>query len=47
MLKNHPWKTLSYQQVIDTPYLKIRCEQVAVPMVQSSLTITLSKTGAG
>ena len=31
MLKNHPWKTLSYQQVIDTPYLKIRCEQVAVP----------------
>ena len=31
MLKNHPWKTLSYQQVINTPYLKIRCEQVAVP----------------
>ncbi len=31
MLKNHPWETLSYQQVIDTPYLKIRCEQVAVP----------------
>ena len=29
--KNHPWKTLSYQQVIDTPYLKIRREQVAVP----------------
>ena len=31
MLKNYPWKTLSYQQVIDTPYLKIRCEQVVVP----------------
>src|SRR5438445_13898356 len=31
MLKNHQWKTLSYQQVIDTPYLKIRCEQVSVP----------------
>ena len=31
MLKNHPWETLSYHQVIDTPYLKIRCEQVAVP----------------
>jgi ADP-ribose diphosphatase len=26
-----PWKTLSSQQIIDTPYLKIRCEQVAVP----------------
>ena len=25
------WKTLSYQQILDTPYLKIRCEQVAVP----------------
>src|SRR5260370_20375600 len=31
MPKNHPWKTLSYQQVIDTPYLKVRCERVAVP----------------
>jgi len=31
MVKNHPWKTLSFQQVIDTPYLKIRREQVAVP----------------
>ena len=29
--KHHPWQTLSYQQVLDTPYLKIRCEQVAVP----------------
>src|SRR5947209_3046454 len=25
------WKTLSSHQVIDTPYLKVRCEQVAVP----------------
>ena len=31
MAKNHPWKTLSYRQVIDTPYLKVRCEQVVVP----------------
>ena len=31
MQKNHPWKVLSYQQVINTPYLKIRCEQVEVP----------------
>ena len=31
MQKNHPWKVLSYQQVISTPYLKIRCEQVEVP----------------
>jgi 8-oxo-dGTP pyrophosphatase MutT (NUDIX family) len=31
MQKNHPWKVLSYQQVLDTPYLKIRCEQVAIP----------------
>ncbi len=31
MPNNHPWKVLSSQQVIDTPYLKIRCEQVAVP----------------
>ncbi len=31
MAKNHPWKTLSYQQVIDTPYLKVRCEQIAIP----------------
>lgn len=31
MPKNHPWKVLSYQQVINTPYLKIRCEQVEVP----------------
>src|SRR5260221_9588490 len=31
MPKNQPWKTLSYQQVIDTPHLKLRCERVAVP----------------
>lgn len=29
--KNHPWTTLSYTRVIDTPYLKVRCEQVAIP----------------
>lgn len=31
MAKNHPWTTLTYRQVIDTPYLKLRCEQVAIP----------------
>jgi 8-oxo-dGTP pyrophosphatase MutT (NUDIX family) len=31
MQKNHPWKVLSYQQVINTPYLKVRREQVEVP----------------
>jgi 8-oxo-dGTP pyrophosphatase MutT (NUDIX family) len=31
MPKNHPWEVLSSQQIIDTPYLKIRCEQVKVP----------------
>ena len=31
MLKNHPWKTLSYRRVIDTPYLQVRCEEVAIP----------------
>lgn len=31
MPKNHPWKVLSTEQVLDTPYLKIRREQVAVP----------------
>ena len=25
------WKTLSAHQVIDTPFLKVRCEQVALP----------------
>ena len=27
----HSWKTLSYQQILDTPHLKVRREQVAVP----------------
>ena len=31
MPTNHPWKVLSQQQIIDTPYLKIRCEEVEVP----------------
>src|SRR5881396_2814525 len=31
MTQHQPWETLSFQQVLDTPYLKIRCEQVAVP----------------
>lgn len=31
MMQHKPWQTLSYAQVLDTPYLKIRCEQVAVP----------------
>jgi 8-oxo-dGTP pyrophosphatase MutT (NUDIX family) len=29
--KKHPWKTLSSHQVINTPHLKVRCEQVALP----------------
>ena len=31
MTEHQPWKVLSQRQVIDTPYLRIRCEQVAVP----------------
>src|SRR5690348_12024884 len=31
MLKNHPWKVLSYRQILDTPYLKIRSEEVEIP----------------
>lgn len=31
MPDNHPWKVLSTQQIIDTPYLKIRMEKVEVP----------------
>lgn len=31
MTQHKPWQTLSYSQVLATPYLKIRCEQVAVP----------------
>lgn len=28
---HRPWTTLSFQQVLDTPYLKVRREQAAVP----------------
>jgi 8-oxo-dGTP pyrophosphatase MutT (NUDIX family) len=31
MPTHHPWKVLSHQQVLNTPYLKVRCEQVEVP----------------
>ena len=31
MPKNHPWKVLSSRQIIDTPYLKVRSEELAVP----------------
>ncbi|GER88159.1 DNA mismatch repair protein MutT [Dictyobacter vulcani] len=31
MTEHQPWKVLSQRQVIDTPYLRVRCEQVAVP----------------
>jgi 8-oxo-dGTP pyrophosphatase MutT (NUDIX family) len=31
MTIHEPWKTISYQQVLDTPHLKIRREQVEVP----------------
>src|SRR5437899_40115 len=31
MTRHSPWTTLSFRQILDTPYLKIRCEQVAVP----------------
>ena len=30
-MQHQPWKTLSYEQVLDTPHLKIRREEVAVP----------------
>lgn len=30
-IEHTPWQVLSYEQVIDTPYLKIRREEVAVP----------------
>jgi len=29
--KNFPWKTLSYKQILDTPYLKVRREEVEIP----------------
>jgi ADP-ribose pyrophosphatase len=31
VMQHQPWTTLSSQQVLDTPYLKIRREQAAVP----------------
>ncbi len=31
MTEHKPWTTLSSQQVLDNPHLKIRREQVAVP----------------
>lgn len=31
MTEHQPWTTLSAQQILDNPHLKIRCEQVAVP----------------
>jgi 8-oxo-dGTP pyrophosphatase MutT (NUDIX family) len=31
MPDNHPWKVISTHRVLDTPYLKIRSEQVQVP----------------
>lgn len=31
MVEHRPWQTLSYQRILDTPYLKIRREEVAVP----------------
>ena len=29
--EQHPWKTISYRQIIDTPFLKVRSEEVAIP----------------
>jgi 8-oxo-dGTP pyrophosphatase MutT (NUDIX family) len=29
--KHRPWKVLGHQQIVDTPYFKLRCEQVEVP----------------
>src|SRR5579859_5821177 len=31
MTIHQPWTTLSSQQILDNPHLKIRCEHVAVP----------------
>lgn len=31
MVKHQPWETLSYTQLIDTPYLRVRSERVALP----------------
>ncbi len=31
MTEHRAWKTLSYEQILETPYLKVRREQAAVP----------------
>ena len=31
MAEHQPWKILSYKQILDTPYLKVRSEQIAIP----------------
>lgn len=31
MTEHQPWKILSYKQILDTPYLKVRSEQIAIP----------------
>jgi ADP-ribose pyrophosphatase len=31
MIEHRAWETLSYEQILDTPYLKIRREEAAVP----------------
>jgi ADP-ribose pyrophosphatase len=31
MPEHQPWTVLSTRQILDTPYLKVRCEEVAVP----------------
>lgn len=31
MVQHQPWKILSQKQVLDTPFLKVRCEQVEIP----------------
>ena len=31
MVEHQPWKILSYKQILDTPYLKVRSEQLAIP----------------
>lgn len=31
MTENQVWKILSSRQILDTPYLKVRCDEVAVP----------------
>ncbi len=31
MTNQQPWTILSYRQILNTPYLKIRCEEVSLP----------------